>query len=104
MKRYAVTNHSTGMTHEVCDTLPEALCSAIRFQDSGGHPVVIDSQGSGRISVEIFDVMEAEGLLGRSLGSDHMDRAASVEDLLKAARQTAPKKHFYHWDAGNGGG
>lgn len=104
MKRYAVTNHSSGMTHEVCETLSDALCSAIRLQDAGGRPVVIDSQGSGRIAVELFEVMEVEGVLGRRLGSDHMDRAVSVEDVLKAARQTAPKKHLYHWDTGDFGG
>jgi hypothetical protein len=101
MKRYAVTNHSTGTTHEICDTLPEALCSAIRLQDSGEHPAIVDSQGTGRISVELFDVMETESLLGRSLGREQLQHPASVEELLHAAKKTAPKKHYYHWDPGN---
>ncbi len=92
MKRYAVTNHSTGMTHEVFDTLPEALCSAIRFQDSGGRPALIDSQGSGRIVVELFDLEAVENTLGRTLRIAQVDHPVSVEDVLNAARQTAPKK------------
>ncbi len=98
MKRYAVTNHSSGTTHELCDTLVEALCSAFRLQDSGGHPVVVDSQGTGRISVEISEVMEVESLLSRSLGSDKLRKPAEIDQLLKAARQSAPKKTTYHWD------
>ncbi len=101
MKRYAVTNHSTGVTHELCDTLAEAICSAVRFQDTGGHPAIIDSQGSGRIAVEISDVIEVEAVLGRDLGSEHMKHSATIEELLKAARKTAPKKQIYHWDVGD---
>lgn len=98
MKRYAVTNHSSGTTHEVCDTLVEAICSAIRLQDSGGHPVVVDSQGTGKISVEISEVMEAESILGRSLGSEKLRKPSDIDQLLKAAHQSAPKKTVYHWD------
>ncbi|MFN9720231.1 MAG: hypothetical protein ACK58L_16145 [Planctomycetota bacterium] len=104
MKRYAVTSHSTGMTHELCDTLPEALCTAIRLQDSGGRPVVVDSQGTGRITIEIHEVVEIENNLGRSLGSDRMGHPISVEELLKTARATAPKKHVYHWDVSDSQG
>ncbi len=98
MKRYAVTNHSTGVTHELCDTLADAICAAIRFQDAGGHPAVVDSQGSGRIAVEISEVIEVESVLGRDLGSEHLKHSATIEELLKSARKTAPRKQIYHWD------
>lgn len=62
--------------------------------------LIIDSQGSGVIVAGHFDVLEAEGYLGRDLGSEQMDTEVPVAEVMITAKRTAPKKQIYHWDIG----
>jgi hypothetical protein len=103
MKRYVVTNQSSGVSHALCDSLGEAIASAVKLQDEGSRVLIIDSQGSGVITVGLFDLKEAEGYLGRGLGSEHMDSDVPVSEVMLAAKRTAPKKQIYHWDVGGSG-
>jgi len=103
MKRYVITNQTSGVSHALCDTLGEAIASAVKLQDEGSRALIIDSQGSGVIVVGHFDVREAEGYLGRDLGSEQMDNDVPVAEVMIAARKTAPKKQIYHWDIGGCG-
>ena len=48
-----------------------------------------------------FDLLEAEGYLGRDLGSEQMDSDVPVADVIISAKRTAPKKQIYHWDIGS---
>ena len=103
MKRYVVTNQSSGVSHALCDTLGEAIASAVNLQDEGSRALIIDSQGSGVIVASHFDVLEAEGYLGRDLGSEQMVSDVPVAEVLTTAKKTAPKKQIYHWDIGSSG-
>ena len=64
MKRYVVTNQSSGVSHALCDTIGEAIASAVKLQDEGSRVLIVDSQGSGVIMAGHFDLLEAEGYLG----------------------------------------
>ena len=105
MKRYVVTNQSSGVSHALCDTLGEAIgeaiASAVKLQDEGSRVLIVDSQGSGVIMVGHFDLLEAEGYLGRDLGSEQMDSDVPVAEVMITAKLTAPKKQIYHWDIGS---
>lgn len=103
MKRYVVTNQTSGVSHALCDSLGEAIASAVKLQDEGCRVLIIDAQGSGVILAGHFDVLEAEGYLGRGLGSEQMDGDIPVLEVMKAAKRTAPKKQIYHWDIGSNG-
>ena len=103
MKRYVVTNQSSGVSHALCDTLGEAIASAVKLQDEGSRALIIDSQGSGVIVAGHFDVLEAEGYLGRNLGSEQMVSDVPVAEVLTTAKRTAPQKQIYHWDIGSSG-
>ena len=48
-----------------------------------------------------FDVREAEGYLGRGLGSELIANPVPAADVVAAAKNTAPEKHIYHWDVGS---
>jgi len=98
MKRYVVTNQSSGVSHALCDSLGEAIASAVKLQDEGSRVLIVDSQGSGVMMVGHFDLLEAEGYLGRNLGSEVIDSEVPVADVIKKAKRTAPKKQIYHWD------
>src|SRR4051812_2777876 len=98
MHRYVVTNQSIGVTHAVCNTVAEAIASAVKLQDSGSRVLIVDAQGSGVIMAGHFDVLEAEGYLGRPLGSAQIDQPVPVADVIVAAVRSAPDKHIYHWD------
>ena len=97
MKRYVVTNQSSGVGHALCDTLGEAIASAVKLQDEGSRVLIVDSQGSGVIMVGHFDLLEAEGYLGSDLGSEQMDSDLPVAEVMTTAKRTAPKKQIYHW-------
>ncbi len=101
MKRYVVTNQSSGVSHALFDTLGEAIASAVKLQDEGSRVLIVDSQGSGVIMVGHFDLLEAEGYLGRDLGSEQMDSDVPVAEVMISAKRTAPKKQIYHWDIGS---
>ena len=103
MKRYVVTNQSSGVSHALCDALGEAIASAVKLQDEGSRVLIVDSQGSGVIMVGHFDLLEAEGYLGRDLGSEQMDSDVPVAEVMIAAKRTAPKRQIYHWDIGSSG-
>lgn len=98
MKRYVVTNQSSGVTHVLCDSVAEALYQAVKLQDEGSRALVVDAQGSGVIMVDHFDVLEAEGYLERGLGSERIDQPVPIADVIAAAKHTARDKHVYHWD------
>lgn len=101
MKRYVVTNQSSGITHAQFDSLAQAIASAVKLQDEGSRVLIIDAQGSGVITAGHFDVLEAEGYLGRSLGSESVTQPVPVGTILEAAQNTAPPRHVYHWDNGS---
>jgi hypothetical protein len=101
MKRYVVTNQSSGVTQVLCDSIAEALSQAVKLQDEGSRVLVIDSQGSGIIMAGHFDVLEAEGYLGRGLGSERIDQPVPIAEVIAAAGQTARGSHLYHWDISN---
>ena len=67
----------------------------------GSRVVIVDAQGSGVITAGHFDVLEAEGYLGRGLGSEQIGNPVPVTEVIAAAKHTAPDKHVYHWDAGS---
>jgi hypothetical protein len=101
MKRYVVTNQSSGLTHALCGTVAEAIASAIKLQDEGSRVMIVDAQGSGVITAGHFDVREAEGYLGRCLGSEDIGNPVLASEVIAAAQHTAPDKHVYHWDGGS---
>ena len=98
MHRYVVTNQSSGVTHALFDSIAQAIASAVKLQDSGSRVLIVDAQGSGVILAGHFDVLEAEGYLGRPLGSARIDQPVPVADVIAGAVRTAPDKHIYHWD------
>lgn len=98
MYRYCVTNRTSGVTHGQYATLPEAIADAIKLQDEGKKPHIIDGQGSGAIVAGHFDILESEGLLGRYIGSDDIFHPVSVDELLELAKKSAPQKQIYHWE------
>ena len=101
MKRYVVTNQSSGLTHALCGTVAEAIASAVKLQDVGSRVLIIDAQGSGIVMAGHFDVLEAEGYLGRGLGSEQIGNPVPAAEVIAAAQYTAPEKHTYHWDVGS---
>ncbi len=96
MKRYVVPDQSSGVSHALCDTLGEAIASAVKLQDEGSRVLIVDSQGSGVIMVGHVDLLEAEGYLGRDLGSEEMDSDVPVAEVMMTAKRNVPKKQFYH--------
>jgi len=97
--RYIVQNRKTGTTERLYDTLGEALGAAVRLMDEGGDTNIIDSQGSGAIEVGRFDLLEAEGYVMRSLGSETFDRPDPIHVVLDAARKRRKERPtIYHWD------
>ena len=100
MKRYVVTNQTSSLTHALCDTVAEAIAAAVKLQDEGSRVVIVDAQGSGVITAGHFDVREAEGYLGRGLGSEQIGSPVPIAGVIAAAQLTAPDKHVYHWDLG----
>lgn len=51
-----------------------------------------------------FDLLEAEGYLGRDLGSEKIDAAVPLAEVMLTAKRTAPKKQIYrsgHGAVGN---
>jgi cysteine synthase len=100
MKRYVVTNQSSSLNHPLCGTVAEAIAAAIKLQDEGIRVIIVDAQGSGVITAGHFDVREAEGYLGRGLGSEDIGNPVLASDVIAAAQRTAPDKHVYHWDGG----
>ena len=101
MLRYIVQNRKTGTTERLYDSLGEALGNAVKLIDEGGDSNIIDSQGSGAIEVQRFDLLEAEGYLLRALGSETFDRPLPVQAVLDAARKRRKERPtIYHWDFG----
>jgi len=101
MKRYVVTDQATGVTQGLFETLGEVLAAAVRLQDEGRKVAVIDCQGSGKIVVGHFDVLDAEGLVGRSLGSESIHQPTPIVAVLEHAILSKPHKTIYHWDIGS---
>jgi hypothetical protein len=101
MLRYIVQNRKTGVTERLYDTLGEAIGNAVRLIDEGGDANIIDSQGSGAIEVGKFDLLEAEGYVLRSLGSEAFDQPLPIQVVLEAARKRNKEKTKFHWDYGS---
>lgn len=101
MKRYAVIDHSLGLTQGLYDELSEAIASAVKLQDSGRHVGVHDTQGSAALMAGYFDVRDAEAYLGRVIGSESMSHPIPIEQVLANAKETKPDDHKYHWDMGS---
>jgi hypothetical protein len=102
MRRYVVRNHRSGTTERHCATLGEALAAAIKLIEEGPDGDVVDTQGSGEILVNNFDLREAEAYLRRSLGSDEFDKPQTLKTLLDGIRKKHKKeKKSYHWDFSN---
>src|SRR6187431_1621668 len=101
MQRYVVTNQSSGVTHALCETIAQAIASAVKLQDEGSRVLIVDAQGSGVIMAGHFDVLEAEGYLGRGLGSEQIDNPVLAAEVVAAAERTKADKHIYHWDVGS---
>jgi hypothetical protein len=98
--RYIVQNRKSGVTEHLYDTLGEAIGNAVKLIDEGGDTNIIDSQGSGAIEVGKFDLLEAEGYLMRSLGSESFDQPLPIAAVLETARQRRKEKTRFHWDYG----
>lgn len=101
MKRYAVIDHSIGLTQGLFDELSEAIASAVKLQDSGRNVGVHDTQGSAALMAGFFDVRDAEGYLGRGIGSDSITHPITIAEVLAKAEATKPDQHKYHWDIGS---
>ena len=101
MKRYAVIDHSLGLTQGVYDELSEAIASAVKLQDAGRHVGVHDTQGSAALAAGFFDVRDAEAYLGRGIGSESISHPIPIEQVLAKAEETKPDQHKYHWDLGD---
>lgn len=101
MLRYIVQDRKTGVTEHLYDTLGEAIGNAVKLIDEGGDSNIIDSQGSGAIEVGKFDLLEAEGYLLRSLGSETFDHPLPIQAILDAARKQRKEKSKFHWDYGS---
>jgi hypothetical protein len=100
MKRYAVIDHSVGLTQGLYDELGEAIAHAVRLQDSGKKVGIHDTQGSAALAAGLFDVKDAEAYLGRPICSEAMNHPMPVADVLAKAEETKPEKTKYHWDIG----
>jgi hypothetical protein len=100
MKRYIVSNQTTGTTHALFESIGEAIASAIKLQDLGRKVKIIDAQGSGVIMVNRFELLEAEGYLRRSLGAEKLQHPKHVHEILAEAELHRPDKQIYHWDIG----
>ncbi len=101
MKRYIVTNRTSNVTHGLFESLGEALADAIKLQDQGKKVSIIDSQGSGLITVGHYDILEAEGYIGHYLGSETIQHPTPIADILEMAKKHKPDNHVYHWDIGH---
>jgi hypothetical protein len=99
MLRYIVKNRKTGITERLYETLGEAIGGAVKLIDAGDDAAIIDAQGSGEIEVQRFDLLEAEGYVLRSLGSETFDRPIPIDAVLNAARKRQKEQRvIYHWD------
>ncbi|MCU0706690.1 MAG: hypothetical protein MUF23_00195 [Pirellula sp.] len=98
MKRYAVIDHSIGLTQGLYDELSEAIACAVRLQDAGKQVGVHDTQGSAALAAGVFDVKDAEYFLGRPICSATMNHPMLIADILAKAEETKPEKTKYHWD------
>lgn len=101
MKRYAVIDHSLGLTQGLYEELSEAIAGAVKLQDSGRHVGVHDTQGSAALMAGFFDIRDAEAYLGRGIGSESISHPISIEQVLAKAEETRPREHKYHWDLGS---
>lgn len=101
MKRYAVIDHSLGLTQGLYDELSEAIAGAVKLQDSGRRVGVHDTQGSAALMAGYFDVRDAEAYLGRSIGSEGIAHPIGIDQVLANAEKTKPDQHKYHWDLGS---
>jgi hypothetical protein len=100
MKRYAVIDHSVGITQGLYDDLSEAIAGAVRLQDAGKQVGIHDTQGSAALSAGLFDVKDAEAYLGRPICSERMSHPIPIAEVLAKAEETKPEKQKYHWDIG----
>ena len=44
-----------------------------------------------------FDLMEAEGYVGRGLGSEKIQRPTPLEEIIESIEVSKPKKTAYPW-------
>lgn len=100
MKRYMVSNRTSNLSHGLFDTVSEALADAIKLQDQGKRVSIMDTQGSGEVTVSRFDVVEAEAYVGHYLGSEAIQHPTPIVDVIEAAQAYKPNHHVYHWDIG----
>ena len=98
MKRYVVTDQTAGVTQGLYETIGEVIAAAVHLQDLGRKIHIIDAQGSGSIMVNHFDVLEAEAVVGRAIGSDLIQHPTPIEEVLVQAERTKPPKTVFHWD------
>src|SRR5262245_15612667 len=99
MLRYIVMNQKSRVPERLYETLGEAIGGAVKLIDAGDDATIIDSQGSGAIEVGRFDLLEAEGYVLRSLGSETFDRPLPLDVVLNAARKRHKEQRVvYHWD------
>ncbi len=100
MKRYVVTERPSGVNKGLYETLAEALSASMQVIEAGKGVSVMDSQGSGVIMVGHFDLLEAEGLVGHSLGSEKIQHPTPICEILELMKLMRPKKTIFHWDVG----
>jgi len=97
MKRYVVLERPSGVRIGLCDTIGEALVLVTRVIETGKKASITDAQGSGHIMVSQFDLMEAEGNLGRSLGSEKLQHPTPLEEIIESIKASKPMKTVRHW-------
>jgi hypothetical protein len=97
MKRYVVSLRPSGIRVGLCDTIGEAVAMVTRVIESGKQASILDAQGSGNTLVTHFDLIEAEGYVGRSLGSEKIQRPTPLEEIIESIEASKPKKTAYHW-------
>ena len=56
-----------------------------------------NAEGSGHMMVTQFDLMEAEGYVGRGLGSEKIQRPTPLEEIIESIEVSKPKKTAYPW-------
>ena len=98
MKRYVVTDQTAGVTQGLYETIGEVIAAAVHLQELGRKIHIIDAQGSGAIMVNHFDLLEAEAVVGRGLGSDLIQHPTPIDEVLAHAERTKPPKTVFHWD------
>ena len=82
------------MNQGLYETIGKVLAAAVHMQDLGKKIHVLDSQGSGRIMVNHFNVLEAEATVGRNL----IQHPTPIDEVLTKAEQSKPAKTAFHWD------